>query len=695
MAKLNLPDIGSLANNESARQAINDNFTAIEEAIENTLSRDGDVPNQMDADLDLNGNKVLNVADPTADADAVNYRSVRGLVETFMGEIAQDQIEGTARVETFTATSGQTEFQLADSPGFVQNMYVFDDGVALVPGVDFTLTGADLKTLEFFVGRTIGHEILVRYTELAPTDGLLRADLVSPAADKGSYLLADKQNVAGAVLRTQRQKNSDILSVKDFGAVGDGVTDDTAAFNAMSAYAATKVNTTNSRTTSVNLFIPPGEYSLSSWDLTDLTGRQVNIYGMGAVLIANTANKNVVDCVNSRWLRFHGLTIYSSAAVEARSGIQLGPNAAGTACGNNLLDNVFIIGHFAVAPYMNLGSETTECHSCNFVQLKVSTTIFAAVMDGASVYLPTSDYVTITRAPGDLLSFTNCYHGGGTQFRNEGGASGVYLGKTEGFTFDSSCYALSFNQSAFVVHNTGTVRNKGLTVNCQFENSQDDFPTPGNIGIRYAFTFTGDSNPTAIEGFRVDTFAPQCEEYFIRNLTGSTLRISNAYLRMAGLQNSGAVWFSAAGGLSIDGEINCQEASKLNLGVLSSFNGILNVNDYTALASVPVAGAFVAIDRTNNQARIMGKTKIYDYTSGSAIVEIGNSSGNYVGIQGSSTNPIVKALGTSTDIDLRLQGKGTGLVRFGTATGNADAPIIGYIQIKDDGGTIRKIPYIA
>jgi polygalacturonase len=42
---------------------------------------------------------------------------------------------------------------------------------------------------------------------------------------------------SGAVNRTTSEKLSDIVSVKDFGAVGDGVTDDTDAFNDAWAYA--------------------------------------------------------------------------------------------------------------------------------------------------------------------------------------------------------------------------------------------------------------------------------------------------------------------------------------------------------------------------------------------------------------------------------------------------------------------------
>jgi hypothetical protein len=42
-----------------------------------------------------------------------------------------------------------------------------------------------------------------------------------------------------------------------------------------------------------------------------------------------------------------------------------------------------------------------------------------------------------------------------------------------------------------------------------------------------------------------------------------------------------------------------------------------------------------------------------------------------------------------------LTPKGTGNVRFGTFTVNADTAITGYITIKDAGGTTRKLATIA
>lgn len=57
--------------------------------------------------------------------------------------------------------------------------------------------------------------------------------------------------------------------------------------------------------------------------------------------------------------------------------------------------------------------------------------------------------------------------------------------------------------------------------------------------------------------------------------------------------------------------------------------------------------------------------------------------------------PGVTAAGSDTNIDILLTPKGTGNVRFGTVTGNADAPINGYVTIKDAAGNSVKLATIA
>jgi hypothetical protein len=54
----------------------------------------------------------------------------------------------------------------------------------------------------------------------------------------------------------------------------------------------------------------------------------------------------------------------------------------------------------------------------------------------------------------------------------------------------------------------------------------------------------------------------------------------------------------------------------------------------------------------------------------------------------------VDALSSDTNIDLALTPKGTGLVRFGTYTATVST-IAGYIEIRDSGGTIRRLAVVA
>lgn len=57
--------------------------------------------------------------------------------------------------------------------------------------------------------------------------------------------------------------------------------------------------------------------------------------------------------------------------------------------------------------------------------------------------------------------------------------------------------------------------------------------------------------------------------------------------------------------------------------------------------------------------------------------------------------PVVSAIGDDTDIDLRLSGKGAGVIRFGNFNASSDVPVVGSINIKDSLGNIRKLAVIA
>lgn len=64
MAKIILDDLVNLQNQQTAVATINSNNAILETAIDNTLSRDGTAPNQMEAPFDMNGEQIINLPEP-------------------------------------------------------------------------------------------------------------------------------------------------------------------------------------------------------------------------------------------------------------------------------------------------------------------------------------------------------------------------------------------------------------------------------------------------------------------------------------------------------------------------------------------------------------------------------------------------------------------------------------------------------
>lgn len=91
MAKLTLADLTSLTNQQSAVSTINSNSALIETALENTLSRDGTTPNEMESDLDMNGNRILNLPEPLDDTEPLRLIDAQPFVDA--AEAAQAAAE--------------------------------------------------------------------------------------------------------------------------------------------------------------------------------------------------------------------------------------------------------------------------------------------------------------------------------------------------------------------------------------------------------------------------------------------------------------------------------------------------------------------------------------------------------------------------------------------------------------------------
>jgi len=104
--------------------------------------------------------------------------------------------------------------------------------------------------------------------------------------------LTYKNDGTGAVVRTIKDKLGETVSVKDFGAVGDGTTDDLAAFEAARDYAMS-----NNRPA---IFIPDGNYYISS----TLVLSSIRMYGNnvgnkdltgGAIISSDVASAHILE----------------------------------------------------------------------------------------------------------------------------------------------------------------------------------------------------------------------------------------------------------------------------------------------------------------------------------------------------------------------------------------------------------------
>lgn len=122
--------------------------------------------------------------------------------------------------------------------------------------------------------------------------------MVSNTAAIQSTKLSFTQNGTGAIAQTVQDKLEEYISVKDYGAVGDGVTNDTAAIQAALTYASGK---------QIGIYVPGGRYLVTSPLTMNVTGFTSNaIWGDGngvSVIMLNTGGNGInINYTGNWWL---------------------------------------------------------------------------------------------------------------------------------------------------------------------------------------------------------------------------------------------------------------------------------------------------------------------------------------------------------------------------------------------------------
>ena len=197
--------------------------------------------------------------------DGLVYKFV---IETATGSLlgTYDNITGvnsnfvnyTVQEEVITATAGQTVFNLSTinyTPG-TNSLTVYIDGVNQYVGDSYLETDSD--TVTFTSGVHVGGEVKFT-TAIQTTTGAVDASIVSYDPP-----------FTGSVATNVEAKLAQYVSVKDFGAVGDGVANDTAAVQAAS---------TACKTSGQSLYFPAGTYLLTP---NQVDVAEIETFGDGA-----------------------------------------------------------------------------------------------------------------------------------------------------------------------------------------------------------------------------------------------------------------------------------------------------------------------------------------------------------------------------------------------------------------------------
>ena len=183
-----------------------------------------------------------------ADPSLAGHLATKRYVDDIAQDLESMMPVGQATTQRFVASAGQTVFTLTNQYAQGANtLAVYLNGALQSVGVDYTETSP--ASFTFSEGLNAGDVVVTRVIT------------VYPGASSTSSLVAHTQPSSGAVNRSVFAKLNEVVSVKDFGANGDGSTDDSdAIIDAVAAVSSTGGTVYMPRGTypySVEIVVPP------------------------------------------------------------------------------------------------------------------------------------------------------------------------------------------------------------------------------------------------------------------------------------------------------------------------------------------------------------------------------------------------------------------------------------------------------
>jgi hypothetical protein len=200
-------------------------------------------------------------------------------------------------------------------------------------------------------------------------------ETLASAASGGSAAIAHIASGSGAVATTVQAKLREAVSVKDFGAAGNGSTDDTNAIN----------NAIASLTNGGTIYFPRGRYRITS--TVTITGKPIWFIGEGADTEYTKGSGIIVDTVNLTGLRFEN----ADNSGIARMVLQ-GPSGTSRLTGGSLVETGAGTWGFTIEDsVLNRGYNGLTCYGSSAGTF-ANNEAYACKLRGVRIRLMSGDY---------------------------------------------------------------------------------------------------------------------------------------------------------------------------------------------------------------------------------------------------------------------------------------------------------------
>jgi hypothetical protein len=653
-----------------------------------------------------------------------SWDNIVGINSNFVNFVTSEEVQ--------TATAGQTVFTLTTmqyAPG-TNNLVVYVDGVNQIEGGSFSFVETNSTTVTFTTGLHVG--ALVKFvsaetlsTGISSATNVIftgfngQTGVVQDIADNdGSDWIGFEPAGSGAVARSAQDKLRETVSVKDFGAVGDGVTDDTAAIQAAIDYVATIGGGV--------VYLPSGTYAVGkttapynpaiagSFDrdvIIDIQSDNITLKGSGrgATVLANT----ITNTTSSRFIkigrRVDGDNFVDNVSVQDMT---LLGNYTGTVTGFNTNTGIDVSGR-AGTGCTNIKLERLEIKNCAGYGIGFQ-------RDGFINCLVSDVQIDTTSGDGIDFKMDTNNSGYGNLIENvtvlRFGLGVVALGVPQaGVNIRTGVSARDIYVAEYGAENTGLRVDTSLDTTVAQQSAVDNvrcISTGGTNSKGFQFTgFGGRYSNLYTEGaeigYWVRTRKAQYSNIAVVDCnTGVYIfanpgdaRNDNVFVNVyaSGSASGGAGIRVSGSGADLVGNTFVNPVTENNTGndVLIG-SGVL----YTKFIGGSITAGKVSDSGTGTQfvgcGAVAGPAQFG--RNRTQYVEIsGDGSANLikgVSVSGAGKQFVLQADANSEDLVLSVQNP-SGRVRLGPHTANADAPVVGYIEVKDSAGALRRLAVIA